>query len=203
MKRIYWVILSIIFIVFGACCFLFKGSFQQYEREISILGSLASLFGIIVAIVQAYQAKTVAEVAASASNAAKIASEKTKVAIEDGMAHVKKVISLVDVSQILHIPNEIQDSIQRKEWLRAYEKMRYLKDFMIVIQNSPIVQEDNSFKNEIIQSTQELELRINAFSTGIQSNKDPYAYNRTSELMERIRTQLQTITTKIKFSNSI
>lgn len=203
MKRIYWVILSIIFIVFGVCCFLFKGSFQQYEREISILGSLASLFGIIVAIVQAYQAKTVAEVAASASNEAKIASEKTKVAIEDGMAHVKKVISLVDVSQILHIPNEIQDSIQRKEWLRAYEKMRYLKDFMIVIQNSPIVQEDNSFKNEIIQSTQELELRINAFSTGIQSNKDPYAYKRTSELMERIRTQLQTITTKIKFSNSI
>lgn len=196
MKRKHWISISVIFLLFGISCFIFKDFFVKYERIISIVGSFASLFGIIIAIVQAYQAKTAAGVAAKAT-------EDTKKAVQEGIAHVKKVISLVDISQIQHIPNEIQDSIQCKDWSRAYEKMRYLKDFMIEIQNNPIMAEEAQLKNEFVESTQKLELRINSFSKGIQDKKDPYAFNKTSELMETIRTQLKTITSKIKYNSTI
>lgn len=203
MIRKHWIIISLIFLAIGISCFIFKDCFEKYERIISIVGSFASLFGIIVAIVQAYQAKTAADVAAQASKDAKEATEETNKLVDEGMLHVKKIISLVDISQILHIPNEIQDSIQRKDWERAFEKMRNLKDFMIDVQNSPIMEENRSLKNELVVSTQKLTLRINSFGEAIKNKTEPFGADYASELMETIRTQLKTISAKIKYSSNI
>ena len=170
MKTIY-IIVSLIFIALGIFCFYFKEAYQEYSDALSIAGSLASIFGIIIAIIQAYQSKTAADAAKEAAYAAKNAADETAEKVKDGMDTVKKAFLITDISAILHLPNEIQDSIQRQEWLRAFEKMRNLKDELVEFSNNPSLEVSDEIKKDLQNKIAELEIRINAFNKGITDNK--------------------------------
>lgn len=193
-RKIFCITVALIFIAVGVWCFYNVEKYDELSTELSVLGSLASVLGIIIALIQIMHTKSISEVTKEAA----IRSEE---ALNDGLQKVQRVFTLTDISQIMHLPNEIQDSIQVKDWGRAYEKMRNLKDELVEFKNSPELAHFPDESKNISIKIQDLEVRIKAFGKGVANKKEPYAYNKAMDLMEETRTLLRSLITKMKYKN--
>lgn len=203
-----YIIVAIIFLTIGVCCFCFPQCFDLCKEKLNLLGSLSSIFGIVIVILQLRHAVSIAqatkEKTETIKNQANIIAnhtEETKHAIERSLNRTSRIITIAEASQIVHLPNEIQDALQNSDLGRAYEKMRNLKDALIELKSAPQFQ-DAAVSEELSRLISDLTIRLKAISNAIRDKKDTmYAQNKAIDLMEETRTFLKYQSTIMKRQN--
>lgn len=207
-NNLWYFIIALIFITLGVCCFCFPQCFDLCKDKLNLFGSLSSILGIIIVIVQLQHAVSIAEATAEKTEiinqqATTIANHAavTKTAIDKSLSRTSRIITIAEASQIVHLPNEIQDALQNSDLGRAYEKMRNLKDALVELKSTPQFQEA-AVSEELSALISDLTIRLQAVSNAIKGNKETmFAQNKTIELMEETRTFLKYQSTIMKRQN--
>lgn len=203
-----YIVISIIFFVMAICSFCFSQWFDCCKNELNILGALSSIFGIIIVVIQLRHAVSIAEATADKTeiinqqaNIIANHAEETKNAIDKSLNRTSRIITIAEASQIVHLPNEIQDALQNNDLGRAYEKMRNLKDALVELKSAPQFQEA-AVSEELSALISDLTIRLTAISKAIKDRRETmFAQNKTIELMEETRTFLKYQSTIMRRQN--
>lgn len=206
--RKYSLIVASVLILLGVACYFVPDWFTPYKERFNLLGTCSSILGIIVVIFQIRHATAIAEATKEKTivieNQAEIIANHandTKIAIERSLERTSRIITIAEASQIVHLPNEIQDALQNGDLGRAYEKMRHLKDELTELKAAPQFQVEK-VSTELTKYIGEMNVRLKAISKAIQESKEKmYAQDKTIELMENIRTFLRYQSTIMKRQN--
>ncbi len=203
----HWVAAAL-FIVAAIVSFALKNCYEEYTAQLGTFGTLSSIIAFAIVIYQLWQTQTVAEATKEKTEIIRKQAEiienhtkETKDAVEKSLQHTKKILTLTETTQILHLPNEIQDALQNKQLSRAYEKMRNLKDDMVALKASPAYQEEEISK-QLTTYISDLTVRLSSLSKAVQEEKEKmYAQDKTISLLEDIRTFLKLHSALLKTNN--
>lgn len=170
-------------------CVVLKSLYEQMNMQLAMLGTIASVVGLWVAIDQIVKTKKIAR--QTSDTAADTLKE-----VKSKISQVNKAFTLSDVSFLAKLPSTINECIEREEYERAYDKMERLQEGLIELRHNP----DCSQNVDNIESfVADLTIRLKSVNKSITSHNKPYKYDEIYALMNQIRIFLLSKSSKMKY----
>lgn len=188
-----WIIISVVFIFVGIICFWFHNNYPGNDYIMSLIGSLCSLFGLVVAIVQIVKST-------KASIEAKKAAENVKTVVDKNIHELNRYFSYSSISQCEKLVDEIEALIHSKSIDRLFVRLKELKDSVIDISNNNKLERfikscNTDFNKNIIL----LQTDIDAIGKKINDSNNTINFDIIFTHAETIKTDLTKIASKLKY----
>lgn len=149
---IYW---FFSFLIGGLCVYIFFRQLSSNEQTIlnlfSLLGTYASIFGLVIALVQIFRLKQISEI--------------TQLEVQSTQKRINQLVSVAELSKANKIIQEIQHFISTDKYDLCLLRMRDLKEIVIQSKCSSDLHKFTSTTeyNEIIQKLSEDLVNISDF----------------------------------------
>lgn len=134
----YWVafaIVATILVVFFCLSISIWSEKDWIGTAVGILGSLASLAGMILALMQIDQTKIQLEETKTASLSTQILAEKTNAAVMENKREIQRFLSFSDMGHLIEIIKNTQNDIRNSNYHSAVILMQQIKDNLLRIKN--------------------------------------------------------------------
>jgi predicted nucleotidyltransferase len=178
-------IIAILFIV----CFLiiYFYLFNKWDRSIlnfiTLLGTFASLFGLIIALLQIKSIKKI--------------SEQTKQEVEKSLEHLNLLLSLSDLAKSNLMIREIMSHVKSGKYELAHIRMSDLKNILIEIQNKENLKDYIGIK-KYSQYVIDLTIDMKNVYYFLINNKNEVEFNKISDNLEDLSTIIIDLENRIK-----
>lgn len=179
-KKALWGCLPAI-VVCVICFYLIRGN--EIDVYISVIGSIASLYGIFIAYLQI---RLVRE-----------RTEETQKAVTDKLAELNKHFSVIDVSRIHSVGKEIQAYIHASKLEVALFRMRDFKDEIVLLRQNQDLLSDSQ-KLTFNQCVKDIGSDIANLSANYKK-KDQVSVDTINEHIDTILTLMSEMAGSIKF----
>ena len=199
----YWIVFGIILLLLTV---LFCLSITIWKDEnwigtvVGILGSAASLAGMILALMQIDQAKLQIEETKTTSIKTKELAEQTNTAVLENKREIQRFLSFSDMGHLIEIIKNTQNDIRNRNYHSAVILMQQIKDSLLRVKNdfSEVLQK-HSINPQV--NISDISIDIGSLARDIMKNPDIESTidrNKIHEHLEDIRTIIITVENSIK-----
>lgn len=174
---------AIIFLALGIVTYFYKDK-ENIINYISVLGSYASLLGILIAYKQIKSVKEISKI--------------TKQSVEDNVAEVNQYLSYSEISKTIQVVSEIENYIQVSRCESALIRMKDLKLALIEISSNFRVVKEESNLPMLKKNITVLGLDINNIYAYITEGVE-VDFKVINQNLENIATVLAQLQSELKF----
>lgn len=160
-------IIGVVFIILFAASYFLPQNFDWIRETISFLGGIASLAGILLALLQSINTQNEVDNVKAIADAAKKASEDTQKA-------VRKTLSIVQVTKYCEQIKRIQEYLSNGDLKLTIHLIQEIQDAIIELKNQ-ITNLNLTVSEESVSShIQKMGINISLIRKAIETNSDKY-----------------------------